>query len=138
MPNRRDLQELARIRLREARLLLRAGMWDGAYYLAGYAAECGLKACIAKMVRRYDFPDRNLANESWKHDLDALVRTAGLSADLRASMAADPVFERYWGVAKDWKETSRYERRTRREAEGLILAVGDPRHGVLKWIRRYW
>ena len=138
MPNRSDLQELARIRLREARALLSAGMWDGAYYLAGYAAECGLKACIAKMVRRYDIPDRNLANDSWKHDLEALVKTARLSADLRATIAADPVFEQYWGVAKDWNESSRYERRTRLQAEELIQAIGDPRHGVLRWIRRYW
>ena len=138
MPTRKDLQELARIRLREARALLSAGMWDGAYYLAGYAAECALKACIAKMVRRYDFPDRTLANESWKHDLEALVKTAGLFPQLRAAIAADPLFERYWGVAKDWKETSRYERRTHREAEDLIRAISDPRHGVLRWIRQYW
>ena len=46
--SRKELQALSGIRLREARALARLGMNDGAYYLAGYAVECALKACIAK------------------------------------------------------------------------------------------
>jgi hypothetical protein len=42
--NRNDLRRLARIRLKEARVLLQAKCFDGAYYLCGYAIECGLKA----------------------------------------------------------------------------------------------
>ena len=56
--NRQDLQSLARTRHAEAKALLRAGRSDGAYYLAGYAVECGLKACIAKATKRYDFPEK--------------------------------------------------------------------------------
>lgn len=54
--NRYDLQRLADLRAAEARLLLDNGYWSGAYYLAGYAVECGLKACIARRVREFDFP----------------------------------------------------------------------------------
>lgn len=36
------------------------GLYDGAYYLSGYAVEWALKACIAKNVKRYDFPDRKM------------------------------------------------------------------------------
>jgi len=39
--DRRDLQELSKVRLKEARALLDFGLYDGAYYLAGYAVECG-------------------------------------------------------------------------------------------------
>jgi hypothetical protein len=46
--DRKDLQSLSRWRLLEARALLRAGLPNGAYYLAGYSIECALKACIAK------------------------------------------------------------------------------------------
>jgi HEPN domain-containing protein len=46
--DRQDLQELSRVRLKEATALLKLGLFDGAYYLAGYAVECALKACIAK------------------------------------------------------------------------------------------
>jgi HEPN domain-containing protein len=56
--NRKDLQFLARARLTEARALLDAGHPDGAYYLAGYAVECALKACIAKATQRHEFPDK--------------------------------------------------------------------------------
>jgi len=41
--NRKDLQNLARMRLAEANALLTAGLPDGAYYLAGYAVECALR-----------------------------------------------------------------------------------------------
>jgi HEPN domain-containing protein len=55
--NRYDFQKLARIRLEEAKVLLRHGKYEGCYYLCGYAVEFALKACIAKMTERYDFPD---------------------------------------------------------------------------------
>src|SRR5262249_10273775 len=54
---RADLQQLSRLRRREARVLLDAGHSAGAYYLVGYAVECALKACIARSTRRYDFPE---------------------------------------------------------------------------------
>ena len=41
-------------RLREARALLGVRCWSGAYYLAGYAIECGLKACIIKYLMTTD------------------------------------------------------------------------------------
>jgi HEPN domain len=45
---RNDLRALATLRLSEARLLLNHRHWDGTYYLAGYAVEIAIKACIAK------------------------------------------------------------------------------------------
>jgi HEPN domain-containing protein len=56
--DRRDLQELSKVRLKEAKALLDLGLYDGAYYLAGYAVECALKAGIAKETRRHQFPDK--------------------------------------------------------------------------------
>jgi HEPN domain-containing protein len=53
--NRTDLQTLARLRLTEAKVLLRAGQHAGAYYLAGYVIECALKACVAKQVAHRPF-----------------------------------------------------------------------------------
>jgi HEPN domain-containing protein len=50
-----DLQKLAEDRLLDAEALLAAGRWSAAYYLAGYAVECAIKACIAKLVQEYDF-----------------------------------------------------------------------------------
>jgi hypothetical protein len=45
--SREALQDLALARLAEAGHLLAGGFSGGAYYLAGYAVECALKALIA-------------------------------------------------------------------------------------------
>ncbi len=42
--NRAELQRLAKDRLLDAKALFAARRWSGAYYLAGYAVECALKA----------------------------------------------------------------------------------------------
>ena len=76
--DRKDLQELSKVRLREAQALLRTGVADGAYYLAGYAVECALKACIAKGTQKYEFPDKKRVDSSYSHNLDVLVKLAGL------------------------------------------------------------
>jgi HEPN domain-containing protein len=61
--NRTDLQILAEDRLKDAEVLLASGRFGAAYYLAGYAVECGLKACIAKLTRAEDFPIKTLSME---------------------------------------------------------------------------
>ncbi len=68
------------VRLREAKLLLSASAPDGAYYLAGYAAEFALKACVAKRTERHDFPDKVRANRSWTHNIKELINVADLKA----------------------------------------------------------
>jgi hypothetical protein len=67
--NRNDLQNLSRLRGKEAKVLLENGYFAGAYYLLGYAVECALKACIAKQIRRYDFPDLTFVRDSHTHNI---------------------------------------------------------------------
>src|ERR1019366_8510670 len=50
--NRSDLHQLTEARVRESQALLAAGEAAGAYYVAGYAVDCALKACIAKQTDR--------------------------------------------------------------------------------------
>ena len=136
--DRNDPRVLARIRLAEAHQLLDAGMYDGAYYLCGYAVECGLKACIAAKTARYSFPDRQTVLDSYTHDLNRLVAAAALEAELAKALRTDPQFALNWAVVKDWKETSRYGRHSESRARNLYAAVTDRRSGVLPWIRHYW
>jgi hypothetical protein len=42
--DRRKFQEAAKIRKKDAQALIRSKQYPGAYYLAGYAIECALKA----------------------------------------------------------------------------------------------
>ncbi len=44
--NRKQLQRLAKERLKDAKALLARKRWSAAYYLTGYVIECALKSCI--------------------------------------------------------------------------------------------
>jgi HEPN domain-containing protein len=136
--NRTQLQQLAEERVRDAEALLKAGQWSGAYYLAGYAVECGLKACIAKLTNQYDFPDKEKANQSYTHKIEVLVEAADLALQRNTDRAANPAFGRHWLVVKDWDEKARYQSWTESQARKLFTAVTDATHGVLQWIRGRW
>ncbi len=136
--NRSDLKELALIRLREARTLLGNGHYEGACYLSGYVVECALKACIAKLTKRHDFPDLKTTDGSYTHDMNKLLKTAHLDDQKKADMRVDPEFAINWSVVNEWSVQSRYTKPTKAEAEGLYAAITERRHGVLPWIRRRW
>jgi HEPN domain-containing protein len=136
--DRSDLQQLSRVRLKEARALLKMGLYDGAYYLAGYAVELALKACIAKGTRRYEFPDKGKAERSYSHKLIQLVGVADLEGARRDQARSDPEFEANWNIAQLWSEESRYKRHTIESATELINAVGENHHGVIAWIKPHW
>jgi HEPN domain-containing protein len=137
--NRYDFQRLAAVRLRDARVLLENGSYDGAYYLVGYAVECALKACIAKLTRRYDFhPHWNVVKDAYTHDFGKLLRLARLEETRADAMKADLDLEANWIVIEKWRETSRYDTTSQQQAEELLAAVSDRRHGVLRWIKTYW
>lgn len=105
--NRTDFQRLARIRNKEAKVLFDNGCYDGAYYLAGYAVECAIKACIAKQTKRYDFPDKKQAEESYTHDLTKLIKVAKLEDALNEKTALNATFAESWRILRTWSEAAR-------------------------------
>ena len=137
--NRATLQEISRVRRREALALIAARQFPGAYYLLGYAVECALKACIAKQVRRHDFPDKRLVDKSYAHELQTLLKLAGLDQDLKRDRSKSRALELNWAIVKDWSESSRYQIDiTEAEARDMYSATTARRHGILTWIRRRW
>lgn len=130
---------LAELRIVEAEALLGHGMYDGAYYLAGYAVKCGLKACIAKLTNLDDFPrSPEFAKECFTHIIEKLVKSAELVDQRDVDIVANQVLSTNWGIVKKWRESSRYERKSKDEAETLISAITDATDGVLKWIKQRW
>jgi HEPN domain-containing protein len=94
---RSDFQKLAADRLADSQALFKAKRYDAAFYLAGYAVECALKACIARRRRRHEFPlSPEAAREIYSHDFDGLVRAAGLTKSIEQARVADPRFALYW------------------------------------------
>jgi HEPN domain-containing protein len=136
--NRADLQGLSEARIREAKLLFEAGEYSGAYYLAGYAIECALKACFAKSVQQYDFPDKSSASKVFTHRMTDLARLANLEEDLAAERERNPKFLAGWDMVCKWTEDSRYETQTKNKAEAIIDAIDRNEGGVLPWIKLRW
>lgn len=119
-------------------MLLDAGKFAGAYYLAGYAIECALKACIAKRTREFDFPEKQTVNRSHTHDLDQLMDVAALEEELAVAMTKDVQFRSYWKVVRRWSESSRYKIEIDEASAQLMLeAVGSEPSGVLTWLRPF-
>jgi hypothetical protein len=101
--------------------------------------ECALKACICGNTRAFDFPPRN-ASDYWVHDLEKLLKGAGLEPDLERDRGEDKRLAAYWYVVRDWKEDRRYRYNGNdgeRAAQELLQAISDPEHGVLQWLLRY-
>lgn len=137
--NRNDLHRLVRLRLTEARVLLKNDQYDAAYYLAGYAVECALKACIAKQFKRFDFPDKKLVQDSHTHNLEQLLSVSGLKSLHKSEMQANVDFAVNWAVVRDWSEQARYTfGRSAAEAYDLYVAITARRHGILKWLKKHW
>ena len=138
--NRSDFQTLAEVRIKEALVLLENQCYEGAYYLAGYAVECALKACVAKNTNQYDFPpDRNTVNRIYSHNLEWLVHEAKLEVAHREQLQSNTTFAEYWDVVVRWSETSRYNTSiAMQEAAGLCLAITDQDDGVLTWLSQLW
>lgn len=137
--NRGDLQRLSNARIREAKILFDAGEYSGAYYLAGYAVECALKACFAKTVQRYDFPDKGRSEKVFNHSFKTLVEQARLKEDLETAYRGNPRFAAYWDVVTKWSPESGYSLLlTRHDAEEIFDAIIRRGDGVLPWIKRRW
>ncbi len=136
--NKTELENLAAIRIKESEVLLTADCYEGAYYLAGYALECLLKAHIAKQVREFDFPNKKLANDSYTHKLTDLVITAGLKQTLTEQENNNEQFKLNWAVVINWSEESRYKSAiTKEEAQDIFNAITDDESGILPWLKKY-
>ena len=124
----------------DSQALLAASRWASAYYLAGYAAECGLKACVLARVEKTGviFDDPKFAEQVRIHKLDKLVKLADLDPQLNIALGANPVFRGHWGVASLWSEESRYQVKSQADAEQLYDSITVNPDGVLAWIQNHW
>lgn len=140
--NRQHLRDLADARAAEAGALIAAALWDGAYYIAGYAVELALKACILARIERegiiFDEGREKFGEQCWTHDLNKLIELAAAKPMLTAFLHGNPTRAGYWGTVKDWKPGSRYDRNSEAEARNLYAAITDPNDGVLPWMRSVW
>lgn len=133
-----NLQEVALSKSADSILLLSHGRFSNAYYLAGYAVEIGLKACIALQFRAEHIPDRRLVNIIHTHQLHDLVFYAGLKDILTQRKEEEQEFWSNWAQVSSWTPESRYLTVDALTAQAMVHAVSNPQTGILEWIRAYW
>jgi HEPN domain-containing protein len=138
MINKRDLETLSETRLADAEHLFQAGRFSAAYYIAGYAIELGIKACIAGVFQANVIPDKSFVAAVYSHKLNELLGLAGIKMQMQEDMKNDPALSAAWGIASKWNEASRYEMWDQFAAASMIHAVKDPTHGVLPWLKKHW
>ncbi len=139
--NRDEFQKLSDERIQDAKALLAAARWSGAYYLAGYALECALKSCVLAYVERRTeiiFEDKRFSEKCWTHNITTLVKQADLDGEREVAILANAQLGINWSVAKDWSETTRYRLSTQQQADGLLDAITDNSDGVLQWVKNHW
>ena len=134
--SRDNLIALSEMRLGEAKLLIENNRFSGAYYLAGYAIETGLKAAISKRFMAGVIPEKRFVEKIYTHDLEALARL-GLAAELEIALE-DPDFKANWSVTTQWSEVSRYEMIDPYMATEFLAAISVEPNGIMTWLRQHW
>ena len=135
---RKHLQKLADMRVDDAQVLLQNRRWSAAHYLAGYAVELGLKACIAQQFIKDAIPDKAMVDKTYSHDLEKLLGVAGLKEAHKEAKRTDPDFQANWTIISQWGPEGRYDITDQFSAVTMVRAVSDQESGVLSWIRQHW
>lgn len=135
---RKDLQAVAQSKMDDALLLFSNRKYSNAYYLAGYAVEIGLKACMAVQICAETVPDKDFLKGFLEHKFDKLVGLAGLKPQLKAEQDHSTVFAANWAIVSEWSPDTRYETKDVTSAQTIIAAIADENSGVFQWIKRYW
>jgi len=106
MLSRRELEQIARARLKDAEVLLGAKRYDGASYLCGYAVEVALKAKICETLKWKGFPSIRKEFENYQsfktHSLDVLLALSGVEEKIKKRYLTE------WSVVAEWDPEARY------------------------------
>ena len=101
-----ELRRMAETRQGDAVILYRAGRYDAAMYLGGYAVELALKARICDTLRWSRFPSERGEFRNYQslqtHDLNVLLDFSGVQNRVRREYAAA------WSIVRTWTPQWRY------------------------------
>ena len=145
---REEYRQLSDLHVQHGKALLDAGLYAGAWYISGYAVECGLKACIAKLFRVTaddEFPEPVSGNPGGgtinlrSHNFKFLVLAAGLKLAWDGELNSRKPFRDNWKIVNEWSPEARYDiDRLPFETNEFYSAIVDPNHGVMECIGRHW
>ena len=147
MTNPEEIRKLAYLRLKEADVLYNNGLFDGAFYLAGYSVELMLKAKICERINVPNlFDEKSTTIIEGISDIRKVVRTHNLftlliMSGLKNKFDADKASNKQLALSNSilfnrWSEESRYlplGTCTDKNAENLINLLSG-KEGILQWI----
>ncbi len=114
-----ELEKLSRDRLSDAKALHKAGCYDGAFYMCGYAVELGLKKKICVTLGWDEYPSDGKYKFLKTHDFEVLLHFSGVEKRIKK------LFTSEWSVAMKWNPESRYslEIQTAERAQLMIESI---------------
>jgi HEPN domain-containing protein len=142
MITHKNLKSIAFMRLKEAKVLYKNKLYDGAAYLCGYVVEAALKARICKNLNIKSYPDDgNLKTIFSSHDFDRLLLLSGLSEEISLSNKRNQQLFQNWSLLTAWRPERRYIPKGTHKKEDLksmFKALEDRKSGFLTWIKKSW
>lgn len=142
MINYDDLKKIAKTRLKEAKILYKAGFYDGTVYLAGYVVETSLKVLICKHLKIDDYPDNGKDKQVFSsHDFDRLLLLAGLSKKINAKNRRGKKLFTNWSMLTKWNPNGRYAMigtYKENDAKEFLKALEDKKDGFFVFIKKIW
>jgi len=144
-----EITAIADSRFKEAQILYNNGMFDGAFYLAGYSVELTLKAKICEKfglpnIFADDFSDSIKGiNELRKliktHNLFLLLIIGGLKAKFDIDKADDKTLTNANSLLFNcWDEDVRYKPCGHKDGKdvGKLLTLLSGNNGLISWIQK--
>jgi HEPN domain len=140
MKNPTDIREVADLRLFEADNLIALNLYDGAFYLTGYAVELYLKAKICENLELPDFysqyaPKSDLSKIFLVHNLERLMLLSGLYAKFVLEKNANATFLRDWETLQLWSEKNRYDTKGTHSESDTTDFIESVKRMIL-WIKK--
>jgi HEPN domain len=117
METPQEIRDIADRRLKEAEVLLQESLYDGAFYLSGYAVELYFKAKVCELLQVPDFYAKHVPNSALSkiyltHNLDSLLLLSGLQTIYEVEKIQNADLMRSWMYIQEqnWSEKIRYSR----------------------------
>ncbi|MBK1840288.1 hypothetical protein JHL17_23060 [Azospirillum sp. YIM B02556] len=81
------------------------------------------------------WPDKSSRRDLYIHDLNGLLKKAGLDAEILREISNAAPLGVAWMIVKDWTIDVRYAKNVRlRDARDIVEAVSSRESGLVKWI----
>lgn len=135
--SRKELESLARQRLKTLELQNRFGHYDIVRSDSGLVVEFALKAAVCKTSGLDFYPQTSRYKV---HNLEKLISLANLTTELIQEKSKKEFFDN-WSLLSQWNVNFRYQtigKDEQKVAKQYLDAVAKEGEGVFPWVKKFW